>query len=145
MNIRVDDTNIMEVTQTNSKVEIKGNVAVMTEEATTRQVEASTGKAVSVQQTKVETPFLPEETQMEKIQQAAQQEELQLFKKKLEAVSNTASEQDCSQLEEDGFSLGGTEVDTIVTEMDKIKMELAQAGADISIFGDMGIHPIYNH
>ncbi len=136
MNIRVDDTNIMEVTQTNSKVEIKGNVAVMTEEATTRQVEASTGKAVSVQQTKVETPFLPEETQMEKIQQAAQQEELQLFKKKLEAVSNTASEQDCSQLEEDGFSLGGTEVDTIVTEMDKIKMELAQAGADISIFGD---------
>ena len=39
-------------------------------------------------------------------------------------------------MEEDGFSLGSTEAGAIVTEMDKIKMELAQAGADISVFGD---------
>ena len=32
--------------------------------------------------------------------------------------------------------MNGSEVDTIITEMDKIKMELAKAGVDISVFGD---------
>lgn len=136
MNIRVDDTNIMEIAQAGSKVEVKGNVAAMPQEAAPKQVEPEAGKAVSLQQTRVDASFIPEATQIEKIQQAAQQEELQMFQRNLEVVSNTASEKDCSQMEEDGFSLGGTEVGTIVTEMDKIKMELAKAGADISVFGD---------
>lgn len=62
--------------------------------------------------------------------------ELRHYKKQMEAITNTASADDCAKMEEDGFSLNGTEVKAVVTEMDKIKMQLAKAGMDISIFGD---------
>ena len=137
MNIRVDDTKIREITQAGSKIEAKGEVNVGVQEAAAGQAEGvKPGQAVSVQQTKVDAPFFREESQIEKIQQAAQQQELQQFREQMEVVCNTASEKDCSLMEEDGFSLGSTEAGAIVTEMDKIKMELAQAGADISVFGD---------
>lgn len=54
----------------------------------------------------------------------------------MDVVSNTMSGRDCMEMGEDGFPANYTEVDTIVTEMDKIKMELAKAGVDISTFGD---------
>ena len=137
MNIRVDDTKIREITQAGSTIEAKGDVSVGVQEAAVGQAEeVKSGQAVSVQQTKVDAPFFREESQIEKIQQAAQQQELQQFREQMEVVCNTASEKDCSLMEEDGFSLGSTEAGAIVTEMDKIKMELAQAGADISVFGD---------
>lgn len=39
-------------------------------------------------------------------------------------------------MEEDGFSLTDTEIPTVVTETDKMKMRLAKSGEDISYFGD---------
>ena len=123
MNIRVDDTKIREITQAGSTIEAKGDVSVGVQEAAVGQAEeVKSGQAVSVQQTKVDAPFFREESQIEKIQQAAQQQELQQFREQMEVVCNTASEKDCSLMEEDGFSLGSTEAGAIVTEMDKIKM-----------------------
>ncbi len=136
MNIRVDNTSLAEVTRTNSKVEVKGNVAVTTQETTTQEMERDTGRITSVQQTVVEVPHRPEESQIEKIQQDAENAESQLLQQKMEIVSNTMSEKDCQKMDGDGFSVNGTEVETIVTEIDKIKAELAKAGVDISIFGD---------
>ena len=121
MNIRVDDTKIREITQAGSTIEAKGDVSVGVQEAAVGQAEeVKSGQAVSVQQTKVDAPFFREESQIEKIQQAAQQQELQQFREQMEVVCNTASEKDCSLMEEDGFSLGSTEAGAIVTEMDKI-------------------------
>lgn len=138
MNIRADHTNLTEIVQTNSKVEIKGNATVQTQETTTRQVEEDTGRVSSVQQTKVDVPLISGsgESQLDKIKQEARQQEAEHFKKQMEVVTNTASEKDCGEMEKDGFPLNGTDVETIVTEMDKIKMELAKAGIDISMFGD---------
>ena len=136
MNIRVDNSNLMEITQTNSKVEIKGNVSVATQETTTQQMEKETGRVASVQQTTVEVPFISGESQIDKIQQDAENMESQLFQQKMEIVSNTMSEKDCEKMEDDGFPVNSTEVETIVTEIDKIKIELAKAGVDISVFGD---------
>ncbi|MCI8484150.1 MAG: hypothetical protein HFH41_07405 [Lachnospiraceae bacterium] len=136
MNIRVDHSNLTEITQTNSKVEIKGNVAVTTQETTAKEVEKDTGVVRALQQTTVETAFRSEESQMEKIQQEAENMEAELFQQKMAVVSNTMSEEDCRKMDGDGFSVNGTEVETIVTEIDKIKMELAKAGVDISIFGE---------
>ena len=51
-------------------------------------------------------------------------------------AANTTTKTDCKQIEEDGFSLDRTDVKTIVTVTDKIKMQLAKAGVDISYFGD---------
>lgn len=62
--------------------------------------------------------------------------EAQLLQKKMQIVANTATPSDCGKMEDDGFSLNDTEIEAVVTEMDKIKMELAKAGVDISVFGD---------
>lgn len=51
-------------------------------------------------------------------------------------ASQTTSPQDYDKLNEDGFSLNDTKIETVVTETDKIKLELAKAGVDISAFGD---------
>ncbi len=136
MNIRVDNSNLAEITRTNNNVEIKGNVTITTQETTTEQVEKDTGRVTSVQQTRVEVPVCPAESQIEKIQQDAENAQTELMQQKMEVVSNTMSEKDCEKMGEDGFSVNGTEIETIVTEIDKIKMELAKAGVDISVFGD---------
>lgn len=137
MNIRVDNSNIAEVARTNSRVEIKGNVDVAVKETTTQQVDKSSGEIRSIQQTTVEVPHISGESQLEEIRQEAENMEAQLLQKKMQVVANTATPADCGEMEEDGYSLNGTEVETVVTEMDKIKMELAKAGVDISVFGDM--------
>lgn len=136
MNIRVDNSSIAEVSRTNTKVEIKGDVSVSVEEATTQKVEKDTGEVRSIQQTTVEVPHITGESQLEEIRQEAENMEAQLLQKKMQVVANTATPSDCGKMEEDGFSLNDTEIETVVTEMDKIKMELAKAGVDISVFGD---------
>ena len=137
MNIRVDNSSITEVTRANAKVEIKGDVAVTTQETTTQKVEKDTGRVTSIQQTIVETPHnISGESQLEEIRQEAENMEAQLLQKKMQIVSNTVTPSDCGKMDEEGFPLNDTEVETVVTEMDKIKMELAKAGVDISIFGD---------
>ncbi|MCI9137087.1 MAG: hypothetical protein HFH48_05930, partial [Lachnospiraceae bacterium] len=136
MNIRVENSNVAEITKSNSRVEIKGNVSTASQETTVQQVEKDTGRVTSVQQTVVEVPLRPGESQIDKIQQDAENMESQLFQQKMEVVSNTMSEEDAEKMGRDGFSVNGTEVETIVTEIDKIKMELAKAGVDISTFGD---------
>ena len=135
--MRVDQTNLQEIIKTTANAEIKGNVSVLTQE-TASQAAVSVGGAYSVRQTSIDKPFFStsQESELEKLQQEAENAEAQLYKEKLQIVSNTVTAKDCAAMEEDGFSLGSTEVKTIVTEMDKIKMELAKAGVDISIFGD---------
>lgn len=136
--MRVDNSNIMEITKSNNSVEVKGNVTVQTQQTTTQQVDKTTGEVRSVQQTTVDKPFFGGDSQseMDKIRQEAENMEVKHYKDQMATVTNTASADDCAKMDEDGFSLNNTEVKTVVTEMDKIKMELAKAGVDISIFGD---------
>lgn len=57
-------------------------------------------------------------------------------KNQMVVLSNTTSVEDYAKMQEEGFSLDQTTSNTIVTETDKIKAQLAKAGVDISIFGD---------
>lgn len=136
--MRVDNSNLMEITKLNNSVEVKGNVTVQTQDTTAQLIEKSTGQVHSVQQTTVDKPFfsVDSKSELDKIRQEADNMEVKLYKERMEVVTNTASSQDCCKMEEDGFSLNSTDVKTIVTEMDKIKIELAKAGVDVSIFGD---------
>ncbi len=136
MSIRVDNTNIAEISRTNTRVEIKGNVNVAVEETTTQKVEKDSGEVRAVQQTTVEVPHIAGESQLDEIRQEAENMEAQLLQKKMQIVANTATPSDCGKMEDDGFSLNDSEIEAVVTEMDKIKMELAKAGVDISVFGD---------
>lgn len=51
-------------------------------------------------------------------------------------VANTTSVEDYKKLEEEGFSITASDSRTIITVTDKIKAVLAQAGVDVSAFGD---------
>lgn len=135
MNVRVDNSTLAELARPKCNVEIKGSVAGTAQD--TQQVKENMGMAAAIQQTAVEPIARPVESQIEKIKQDAQAEaQTQAFQQKMDIVANTMSGRDCMEMEEDGFPANYTEVDTIVTEMDKIKMELAKAGVDISTFGD---------
>ena len=57
-------------------------------------------------------------------------------KNQMAVLANTTTPEDYAKMQEDGFSLDATTSNTIVTETDKIKAELAKAGVDISYFGD---------
>ncbi len=136
--MRVDNSNLIEITKSNSSVEVKGNVSVQTQKTTTQQIDKTTGEVRSVQQTTVDKPFFAgdSESELDKIRQDAENMEVKLYKKQMETVTNTATADDCAKMDEDGSPLNSTEVKAVVTEMDKIKMQLAKAGVDISIFGD---------
>ena len=137
MNIRVDNSSITEITRTGTRVEVKGEVAVETQKTTTQKVENDTGRVTSIQQTTVETPHnIAGESQLDEIRQEAENMEAQLLQEKMRIVSNTVTPSDCGKMDEEGFPLNDTEVETVVTVTDKIKMELAKAGVDISVFGD---------
>ncbi len=73
---------------------------------------------------------------MEDVMRQAENIDAELMKRQMVAASNTTTASDCKKMEEDGFSLDRTEAKTVVTVTDKIKMELAKAGVDISYFGD---------
>lgn len=134
--MRVDNSNLVEITQSRNKVEIKGNVTGLTEETTSYRVDMDTGRESFVQQTMVDKPFFSGESQSEQIRQEAENMEAKLLCEKMQIVSNTVTAADCGQLEEDGYSINDDDVQTIVTVTDKIKLELARAGVDIRIFGD---------
>lgn len=57
-------------------------------------------------------------------------------KNQMVVVSNTASSADLEEMSKDGFDCMDTDSHTIITVTDKIKAVLAQAGIDISIYGD---------
>jgi hypothetical protein len=57
-------------------------------------------------------------------------------KNEMVVLSNTTSAEDYKKLSEDGFSLADTDSYTIITVTDKIKATLAEAGVDISGYGD---------
>lgn len=57
-------------------------------------------------------------------------------KNQMVVLSNTTSAEDYAKMQEEGFSLDETTSNTIITETDKIKAQLAKAGVDISVFGD---------
>lgn len=57
-------------------------------------------------------------------------------KNQMAVLAGTTSPEDYARMQEDGFSLDETTSNTIVTETDKIKAQLAKAGVDISFFGD---------
>lgn len=73
---------------------------------------------------------------VEDVMQQAENMDAAQMKKQMVIASNTTTTTNCRQVEEEGFSLSSTKIETIVTVTDKIKIQLAKAGVDISYFGD---------
>ncbi len=73
---------------------------------------------------------------VEDVMQQAENMDAAQMKKQMVVASNTTTTTNGRQVEEEGFSLNNTKIETIVTVTDKIKIQLAKAGVDISYFGD---------
>lgn len=81
-------------------------------------------------------PSREEQTSLEDIAQQAENMDATQKKNEMLFAADHTSARDAQGIEEDGFSLNDTEIPTVVTETDKMKLMLANAGEDISYFGD---------
>ena len=77
-----------------------------------------------------------EENTLEEIREQASNLDATQMKNEMLFASDHTTGKDAKTMEEDGFSLTDTEIPTVVTETDKMKMRLAKSGEDISYFGD---------
>ena len=56
-------------------------------------------------------------------------------KNQMAVLSNTMTPEDYQKAQEEGFSIDSSDVKTMVTAIDKIKVQLAKAGVDVSAMG----------
>ncbi len=73
---------------------------------------------------------------VEDVMQQASDIDAAQMKEKMVVASHTTTTTDCRKMEKDGFSLQQTDIETVVTVTDKIKIQLAKTGVDVSYFGD---------
>ena len=81
-------------------------------------------------------PGQQEPDSLEDIQQQAQNLDAVQMKNEMVVGANTTTAEDAKQMQDDGFSLSDTDIHTVVTETDKIQMELAKAGKDTRYFSN---------
>jgi hypothetical protein len=82
------------------------------------------------------------DTNQEDIKQALAGEPSEFVKGALTALGNTSTSQDLSELDEEGYDLGDTDVDTIVTVTDKIQIYLATHCEDYQVTGDISMEEV---
>ena len=130
--MRIEKSNIFDVTQ-NDGVEIKGKVQ------TTGGADAVSDffrKQEKTTQVTYDNPTEDGKGTVADVMAQASVMDATLMKNEMLFSGNSATTKDCVGIGEDGFSLCGTDVETIVTETDKMKMQLAKAGVDVSCMGD---------
>lgn len=133
--MRVDLGNLTEITKKSAAVQNKGTQAVLNENITTKETD-KTGHSYTVKSVTYETLLAEDKKSAEDIAMQAEAVDPQAMQDEMAVLANTTTEEDYEKMEEDGYSVNDTEIPEIVTEMDKIKIQLAKAGVDIRIFGD---------
>lgn len=133
--MRVDLSNLTETTQKSTGVQKRESGTVLIESSKTKEVD-KTGKSYRVKNVTYEKPVAEDETNLAKKVQEMQGMDPQTVKQQMGILANTTTEEDYEKMLEDGLNVKEEEIPVIVTEMDKIKIQLAKAGVDISIFGD---------
>ena len=138
--MKIDKPNQIEIAQLNSnqngaktdktnRMESIGNDAVVS-------LDKSVSKVGSVKDATYEKPEKEDKNVLQSIENQASLQTATQMKNEMVVAANTTSTEDAAKVQEDGFSLQSTKVQTVVTETDKIKLQLAKAGKDISCFGD---------
>lgn len=138
--MKIDKPNQMEIAQLNSnqnsaktdktnKMESIGQDAVVS-------LDKSGSKVGTVKDATYEKPEKEDKNVLQSIENQASLQTATQMKNEMVVAANTTSTEDAAKVQEDGFSLQSTKIQTVVTETDKIKLQLAKAGKDISYFGD---------
>ncbi len=128
-------SNLLEALQQSSGTDTKGKV-FSKEKASVKYTESKESTTISMKDSTYLNPAKEEKkTAAEEIEESAEMDARDR-KNQMAVLSHTTSEEDYAKMQEEGFSLDSTTSNTIVTVTDKIKMQLAKAGKDISCFGD---------
>lgn len=127
--------NILEMLQQNNGADKSGNT-VFEEKVTVRKAKHSDNHTVLVKESTYLKPALKEHKTLAEEVNTGMSLDAASRKNQMAVLSHTTSEEDFEKMQENGFSLTATNGNTVVTVMDKIKMQIARAGGDISCFGD---------
>ena len=128
--------NIMEMLQQNSEVEDKGGMTIFKEKMSVSKSKHSDNQSVFIKDSTYLNPAFAEKKDLtEEIEMGANLDAT-ARKNQMAVLSHTTSAEDYQKMQEEGFSLESTAGNTIVTVTDKIKMQVAKSGGDISCFGD---------
>lgn len=140
MRVEQQNTNILDVLQQsigpdeNKQVSEKGIAAW--EKAVEKSSKGDSAKSVNLKDATYLKPGSEEKkTVVDEIERAEAVDATER-KEQMAVLANTTSAKDYARMQEEGFSLDETTSNTIITETDKIKAQLAKAGVDISFFGD---------
>jgi len=135
--MRIEQPNsILEMLQQNSNVEGKGSNALFAEKATVAKSKHSDNQSVFIKDSTYLNPALEEKSDLAEVLEGSTALDATDRKNQMAVLSHTTSEEDYAKMQEEGFSLDETVGNTIVTVTDKIKMQIAMGGGDISCFGD---------
>jgi len=135
--MRIEQQNsILEMLQQNTNVEGKGSNVLFAEKATVVQSKHSDNQSVFIKDSTYLNPALEERSDLADVLEDSTSLDATDRKNQMAVLSHTTSEEDYAKMQEEGFSLDETVGNTIVTVTDKIKMQVAKGGGDISCFGD---------
>ena len=134
--MRIDNTGRNDIIKPNLGLEIKGSDTVAAGAAGSKVELPGSGASYGVTATMVEKALFSLESELDRIKEDAKTMNFDLIRREMSVLSNTLRDEDMKRFKGEGYSLNDTDVETIVTVMDKIKMELAKGGMDISVFGD---------
>ena len=135
--MRIEQQNsILEMLQQNSNVEGKGNNGLFAEKATVAKSKYSDTQSVFMKDSTYLNPALEEKKDFAEKLESGTVMDATDRKNQMAVLSHTTSEEDYAKMQEEGFSLDEMTGNTIVTVTDKIKMQIAKGGGDISCFAD---------
>lgn len=134
--MRIDKTELIDMGVKTANTERKEAVRDTEKDTSVVRIDKSRKGERWLEQATYGNPSREEETSLEDIAQQAENMDATQKKNEMLFAADHTSAKDAQGMEEDGFSLNDTEIPTVVTETDKMKLMLARAGEDISYFGD---------
>lgn len=128
--------NILEMLQQNTNVDGKGSNGLFAEKAKVAKSKYSDNQSVLIKDSTYLNPALEDRDELTDVLKGSTALDATDRKNQMAVLSHTTSEEDFAKMQEEGFSLNETTGNTIVTVTDKIKLQIAKGGGDVSCFGD---------
>ena len=135
--MRIEQQNgILDMLQQTGSIELKGSNSLFAEKAMAAKSKYSDRQTVLIKDSTYLNPALEKREDLAEEMETGMALDATDRKNQMAVLSHTTSEEDYAKMQEEGFSLDETTSNTIVTVTDKIKMQVAKGGGDISAFGD---------
>ena len=135
--MRIEQQNgILDMLQQTGNIESKGSNLLFAEKAAIVKSKYSQNQTVLIKDSTYLNPALEKKEDIAEDMESGMALDAADRKNQMAVLSHTTSEEDYAKMQEEGFSLDETTGNTIVTVTDKIKMQIAKGGGDISCFGD---------